>query len=104
MSETETEKIYIRVRDLSFKNDEYVGDLVRFLAEKLPQLNLTRKGNEIEVEKPINLSKRVIRLRLRKFLYKKKLKEDFRAISFNDPDGKKGYTIKEKREIQITYY
>lgn len=103
MSETETEKIIIRVRDLSFKNDEHVGDLIRFLSEKLPQLELTRKGNEIEVLKPRSLSKRAIRLRLRKFLYKRNLKDDFRPISLNEPN-KHGYTIKEKREVQITYY
>jgi len=99
----DTKTIYINVKDLSFKSEEHIENLSRFLAEQIPQLEINHEGNEIEVEKPINLSKRVIRLRLRKFLYKKKLKEDFRAISFNEPD-KDGYSIKEKREVQITYY
>lgn len=93
----------INVKDLSFKSDQHVVDLVRFLAEALPQIDVNRDGNEINVEMPVKLSKRVLRLRIKKFLYKKGLNKDFRPISFKSTD-KEGYTVKEKKIIELSYY
>ncbi|KKK54152.1 hypothetical protein LCGC14_3087620, partial [marine sediment metagenome] len=80
-----------------------VIDLIRFLSEALPQITLNRQGKKIEVEMPIKLSKRALRLRIKKFLYKKGLHEDFRPISYKSSDIE-GYTIKEKKVIQLSYY
>lgn len=93
----------INVKDLSFKSDQHVVDLVRFLAEALPQIDVNRDGNEINVEMPVKLSKRVLRLRIKKFLHKKGLNKDFRPISFKSTD-KEGYTVKEKKIIELSYY
>lgn len=76
---------------------------MRFLAELLPQINITRDGNEVEVLMPEKLSKRVLKLRIKKFLYKKGLSKDFRPISLKSED-KEGYTIKEKKIIDLSYY
>lgn len=103
MSEEKSKMITINVRDLSFKSEQYVLDLVRFLAEALPQINLNRDGNKIEVEMPKKLSKRAVRLRIKKYLYKKGLHEEFRPISLKSADTD-GYTVKEKKIIQLSYY
>jgi len=103
MSEENSKMITINVRDLSFKSEQYVLDLVRFLSEALPQINLNRDGNKIEVEMPKKLSKRAIRLRIKKYLYKKGLHEEFRPISHKSADTD-GYTVKEKKIIQLSYY
>jgi hypothetical protein len=103
MSQDESKELTINVKDLSFKNDQHVEDLVRFLAELLPQINITRDGNEVEVLMPEKLSKRVLKLRIKKFLYKKGLSKDFRPISLKSED-KEGYTIKEKKIIDLSYY
>ena len=71
--------------------------------ESLPQLKVTREGNEIDVIMPEKLSKRVIRLRIKKFLYKKGIDNDFRPISLKTAD-KDGYTIKEKKILELSYY
>ncbi|MHA2473987.1 MAG: hypothetical protein ACXAES_12215 [Promethearchaeota archaeon] len=42
MSDTKNKSIVINVKDLSFKSDQHVVDLVRFLAEAIPQIDLTR--------------------------------------------------------------
>jgi hypothetical protein len=101
MSETKT--IFINVKELSFKSDQHVEDLIIFLNEHLPRIELTRNGNEIEVEMPEDLSKRALRLRIRKFLYKKDLKKDFRPINITNSE-KDGYEIKERRQIELPYY
>lgn len=99
----ETKKLLINVKDLSFKSDHFVEELIRYLAETLPQIKIIRNVNELEIVAPINLSKRVIRLRIKKYLHKKNLEDDFRPISYIDPD-KDGYIVKEKRIIEFTYY
>ena len=103
MSQDESKEFTIVVKDLSFKSDQHVEDLVRFLAELLPQIEITRDGNEIEVSMPEKLSKRALKLRIKKFLYKKGLSKDFRPISLKT-DEKEGYTIKEKKIIDLSYY
>ena len=103
MSASETKTIIIDVKELSFKSDKHVEDLIQFLSEHLPHIELTRNGNEIEVEMPETLSKRALRLRIRKFLYKNQLKKDFRPINITKSD-KSGYIIKERRQIELPYY
>ncbi|MCK4284793.1 MAG: hypothetical protein KAX18_01270 [Candidatus Lokiarchaeota archaeon] len=103
MSDVESKEITIFVKDLSFKNDQHVVDLIRYLAEALPQINLDRDGNELNVLLPINLSKRALKLRIKKFLHKKGLYKDYRPISYKAAD-KEGYLIKEKKIIDLSYY
>jgi hypothetical protein len=103
MSEASTKPIVINTKDLSFKSDQLVDDLTRFLVESLPKLKVTREGNEIGIEMPVKLSKRAIRLRIKKFLYKKGIDNDFRPISLKTAD-KDGYIIKEKKILELTYY
>ena len=103
MSEAGTKPIVINTKDLSFKSDQLVDDLTRFLIESLPKLKVTREGNEIGIEMPEKLSKRAIKLRIKKFLYKKGIDNDFRPISLKTAD-KEGYTIKEKKILELTYY
>ena len=100
---SETKSFIINVKDLSFKSEQHVLDLIRFLSEALPQITLDRNGNEINVEMPSKLSKRALRLRIKKFLYKKGLYNDFRPISYKTTEAE-GYTVKEKKIIELAYY
>ncbi|MHA1913032.1 MAG: hypothetical protein ACW986_04285 [Promethearchaeota archaeon] len=103
MSDDNNKSIVINVKDLSFKSDQHVVDLVRFLAEAIPQIDLNREGNEISVIMPISLSKRAVRLRIKKFLHKQGLSKDFRPISFKTIDSE-GYAVKEKKLVELDYY
>ncbi|MEJ2278045.1 MAG: hypothetical protein P8Y70_09915 [Candidatus Lokiarchaeota archaeon] len=82
---------------------KFFEDLIQFLSENLPKVDLIRNGNEIGIEMPEDLSKRAIRLRIRKFLHKKDLKSNFRPVNITNSD-KNGYIIKEKRKIELPYY
>jgi hypothetical protein len=103
MSEGKNKVCIINVKDLSFKNEQHVLDLIRFLSEALPQITLERTGNDINIEMPNKLSKRAIKLRIKKYLYKKGLYGDFRPISYK-ADEIQGYMIKEKKIVQLSYY
>jgi len=93
----------INVKELSFKSEQHVLDLIRFLSEALPQIILNRNGNDIDVEMPNKLSKRALRLRIRKFLHKKGLYNDFRPISYKTTESE-GYIVKEKKMVELSYY
>lgn len=103
MSKVDTKEIIINIKDLSIEKEQYVEDLLRFLKEQLPQIELSRSGNELEIVMPITLSKRAIKLRLKKFLYRKNLNEKYRPISYNTSKNQ-GYMIKEKKVLELTYY
>ncbi len=93
----------INVKDLSFKSEQHVIDLIRFLSEALPQIILNRNGNDIDVEMPNKLSKRALRLRIKKFLHKKGLSNEFRPISYKTTESE-GYIVKEKKIVELSYY
>ena len=102
MSE-ETKIITVNVKELGIRSEQIIVDLVRFIAEQLPLADIKRTGNEIEIMVPMKTSKRVIRLRLKKFLYKKNLDEDYRPISYKEAQ-KDGYMVKKKKIYEFTYY
>ena len=103
MSENDTKELTIEVKDLSIEKEQHVDDLLRFLEEQLPQIEISRSGSEVEVIMPQNMSNRTIKLRLKKFLHRKNLTEKFRPISYKSTDNQ-GYMIKEKRTLELTYY
>ncbi len=103
MSESNTKELTIDVKDLIIEKEQYIEDLIRFLEEKLPQIEISRSGNSIELIVPSNMSNRVIKLRIKKYLHRKNLTEKYRPISYNTSDIK-GYRIKEKRSLELTYY
>jgi hypothetical protein len=93
---------FIDVTDLRYEKEELVEELIIFLGEQLPNLEFSRKTNEIKVEMPEDLSLRTLKLRIKKFLYKNELKDDYRPISLRDND-KDGYIIKERKTFEYTY-
>ncbi len=100
---SEIKSITINIKELSYKSEQHVLDLIRFLSEALPQITLDRNGNDINVEMPIKLSRRALKLRIKKFLYKNGLHNDFRPISHKTTENE-GYTVKEKKNIELAYY
>lgn len=98
-----TKTYYLNVKDLGYKSLSLIDDMMRFLTEQIPQLQMSKDGNEIEVVAPEGLSKRAIKLRLKKFLYRKSLTSDFRPIFYKSGD-KTGYQIKERKSFDFSYY
>lgn len=100
---SELKSFTINVKELSFKSEQHVLDLIRFLSEVLPQIKLERNGNDINVDMPNKISKRALKLRIKKFLYKNGLHNDFRPISFKTTETE-GYAVKEKKNVELSYY
>jgi hypothetical protein len=103
MSNVENKRFIIDVKALSLEKEQHVEDLLRFLTEQLPQIELSRTANEVEVILPQSMSKITIKLRLKKFLHQKSITDQFRPISFRTADHE-GYMIKEKKAMELSYY
>ncbi|MBY9018206.1 MAG: 60S ribosomal protein L22 [Candidatus Lokiarchaeota archaeon] len=104
MSETKTITINIKASGTTSKwKDEYTNDLMRSISEMLPHVDVNRKGNELELTAPANFSNRTIKLRIKKFLHQKGLKDKFRPVSYR-ADDKIGYMVIEKKIIELSYY
>lgn len=103
MSENDTKELTIVVKDLSIEKEQLVDDLLRFLEEQLPQIELSRSGSEVGIVMPSDMSRRAIKLRIKKFLHRKNLTEKFRPISYKTSDNQ-GYMIKERKTLELTYY
>ena len=103
MSKGVTKSIIVDAKELGFKSANLIEDLARFLTETLPRIQVTLNGNNLEIEMPTSLSIRAIKLRIKKFLHKKSISNDFRPISIISSD-KVGYLVKEKKKLELSYY
>jgi len=66
---------------LTLEREELLDELVEFLKLKLPEFNIEREGNNIVIKSENEVSKRRIRLFLKKFLHKNELDKNFKAVS-----------------------
>ncbi|MFX0033222.1 MAG: hypothetical protein ACFE8E_01695 [Candidatus Hodarchaeota archaeon] len=107
MSELETKEIIIDVKELILApkvgKEQHAEDLLRFMIEQLPQIEINRNGNTFEVKMPKKLSKRAIRLRIKKFLYQRNLFNEFRPILYKTHELE-GYIIKKRKILELSYY
>ena len=104
MSETKTITINIKASGTTSKwKDEYTNDLMRSISEMLPNIDVIRKGKELELTTPLDFSNRIVKLRIKKFLHQKGLKDKFRPETYKN-DEKVGYMVIEKKIIELSYY
>jgi len=107
MSEAETKEIIIDVKELILApkvgKEQHAEDLLRFMVEQLPQIEINRNGNTFEVKMPKKLSKRAIRLRIKKFLHQRNLFNEFRPILYKTHEIE-GYMIKKRKILELSYY
>ncbi len=71
----------IDVEKLASKSETLTDELVEFLKLKFPESEIEKEGNNIIVRSERAVSKRKIRLYLKKFLHKNELSEEFKAVS-----------------------
>ncbi len=93
----ETQVITIDLNALTVENDKFVGDIGRFLGEKIEDLSFETQGNSLKLTVAKDFSRRKIRDYLKKFLFLAELNTKYRPIALQE-DGK-GYKIHEKPEL-----
>lgn len=106
MSKADTKSliIYLRASETTTKwKEDFTNELIRLISEMLPLVEINQSGNRLEIETASNFSKRTLKLRIKKFLHQKNLKDDFRVVSYNTSEAN-GYQIIEKKTIELSYY
>lgn len=107
MSKNETKQIIIDVKELILApkvgKEQHAEDLLRFMVEQLPQIEINRNGNNLEVKMPKKMSKKALRLRIKKFLHQKNLFNEFRPILYKSHELE-GYMIKKRKILELSYY
>lgn len=71
----------IDVEKLASENEALTDELIEFLKLKFPEFEIEKEGNNIIVRSEGEVSKRRIRLYLKKFLHKNELSKEFKAVS-----------------------
>ena len=66
--------------------EKYIGQLMQFLDEQITGAKSTKDGNLITVSLPTTISKKMLKLRINKFLYQAGLKTDYRLIALAKKD------------------
>lgn len=94
----ETQEITLELTQLASENDKYIGDLARFLEEKIEDIKITREGNQLSVVIEKDYSRRKIRDFLKKFLYLARLEDVYRPIALQESE--KGYEIHSRPEYE----
>lgn len=95
LSEDEMSEITIEIKELKYKGEEKIKDLIKFLEGRLgvgaeasdDKLILTFEEEEVIPKKSY------LRVILKKFLHKTTLKEDYKVLS----GGEKSFIIKERK-------
>jgi len=71
----------VDVEKLTLEHENLLDELVEFLKSKLSEFDIEREGNNIIIRSENEVSKRKIRLFLKKFLHKNELDKDFKTVS-----------------------
>ena len=85
----------VNVSKLSISQEKHVDQMISFISENLKNAKATKDGNHVSVKLPVSITKKMLKLRLNRFLYQSGLKSDFRLISMLN-EGKQGYMIMDR--------
>lgn len=71
----------IDAEKLSLEREALIDELVEFLKLKLQEFDVEKEGNNIIIRSEKEVSKRKVKLFLKKFLYKNELNKSFKAVA-----------------------
>ena len=71
----------VDVAKFSLGKEKYVDNLSQFLQEHVQDCKCEKSGNVLKLSTPANITKRMVRLRLERFIYQAGLKNSYRAIA-----------------------
>ena len=92
---TEKNVYEIDLSKLSFTKEKYIDQIKQFIEEHMSESKVSKSGNSLNVSVPESISKRMLKMRISKFLYSSGLKSEYRLISMENA-GKAGYQIMER--------
>ncbi len=80
----------------SLSKDIYIDQIKKYLEQNIkPKCKISKDGNKLNISVPITVSKKMLKMRMNKYLYTAGLKTEYRIITLNSDKGE-GYKIIEK--------
>ncbi|UYP47350.1 hypothetical protein NEF87_003635 [Candidatus Lokiarchaeum ossiferum] len=83
----ETVEYIFDVTKLGLKKDKYISQSEQYIEENIANSKISKEGSTIKISVPVSFSKKMLKLRLNKFIYNAGLKDDFRLISLVNEKG-----------------
>ena len=91
----ETVEYIFDVSKIALKKNKYITQSEQYIEENIANSKISKDGNILKINVPITFSKKMLKLRLNKFIYTAGLKEDFRLISLVNDKGN-GFQIMDR--------
>jgi len=91
----ETHEFMLDVSKLTLTKEKYIDQIGQYVQEHVPKSSITRDGNVLNIKVPKETEKRLLRMRITKFLYQSGLKNSFKIVSWIGGKGN-GYQILER--------
>ena len=91
----ETIEYIVDTAKLGLKKEKYIDQTRQYVEENIANSKVSKNGSILNINVPKNVSKKMLKLRLNKYLYNAGLKEDFRLISLVSEKGN-GFQIMDR--------
>lgn len=72
---------HLDVSKISGTKEKHIEQLMQYVEESITDSKLSKDGNTVKIEVPPSISKKVIKLRVKKYLYQAGLKEEFKVVA-----------------------
>lgn len=79
----------------TLKKANYTEQIMQYLDENIPTSEISKEGNVVKINVPISLSKKFLKLRIKKYIYQAGLKDEFKIVAL--PKGEvPGFQVLER--------
>ncbi|WP_457559673.1 hypothetical protein [Candidatus Harpocratesius sp.] len=72
---------HLDVSKISAMKEKHIEQIMQYLEENVPDSKITKDGNLVKIEVPISISKKVLKLRIKKYIYQAGLKDEFKIVA-----------------------
>ncbi|TFH29257.1 MAG: hypothetical protein E4G98_04155 [Promethearchaeota archaeon] len=69
------------VSKISVLKEKYIEQVMQFLEEKISASEIAKEGNMVNINVPTSISKKFLKLRIKKYLYQAGLKSEFKIVA-----------------------
>ncbi|MHA1672114.1 MAG: 60S ribosomal protein L22 [Promethearchaeota archaeon] len=69
------------VSKISVLKEKYIEQIMQYLEENVTSSEIAKEGNKVNINVPSSISKKFLKLRIKKYLYQAGLKDEFKIVA-----------------------
>ncbi len=77
----ESSLFQLDVSKISVLKEKYIEQIMQYLEENVASSEIAKEGNMVNINVPPSISKKFLKLRIKKYLYQAGLKEEFKIVA-----------------------